>query len=125
MPSGSCFCGSCLCHCYDCRKIGGSTYSVNLIIPDSAFTLLTHSTLKSVSKLADSGKKVEQYFCGNCGTTLYSLCVGMPGVHIIKAGTLDDINGLDDAKPVTELFVSHRVCWVPAIPDSKQAVAMQ
>jgi hypothetical protein len=61
---------------------------------------------------------------GNCGTTLYSLCEALPGVHFVKAGTLDDIKGLDESKPQVELFTSRRVSWVPVITGAQQALAM-
>lgn len=62
---------------------------------------------------------------GNCGTTLFSLCEALPGVHVIKAGTLDDPKGLDDSKPQAELFTTRRVNWVHIISDAVQSLAME
>lgn len=54
----------CLCHCYDCRKIGGSTYSLNLIVPNENFKLETAMTLKQYLKPTEPGRKVQMNFCG-------------------------------------------------------------
>merc|ERR1712000_170446 len=49
MPAGGCFCNKIrvnftgepnahlLCHCLDCRKIGGASYSNNIVVPEDAF----------------------------------------------------------------------------------------
>jgi len=51
MPAGGCFCNKIrvnftgepnahlLCHCLDCRKIGGASYSNNIVVPEDAFKL--------------------------------------------------------------------------------------
>ncbi|ATZ46770.1 hypothetical protein BCIN_02g01330 [Botrytis cinerea B05.10] len=51
MPSGGCFCDAIrisytgepgahlLCHCTDCRKITGATYSNNIVLPEGQFKL--------------------------------------------------------------------------------------
>lgn len=62
---------------------------------------------------------------GNRGTTLYSLCEALPGVHVIKAGTLDDPKGLDESKPQAELFTTQRVSWVHVVSDVVQSLVMQ
>lgn len=48
----------------------------------------------------------------------------MPGVHVVKAGTLDDVKGLEEARPLAELFVGRRVGWVPGIPGAVQEERM-
>jgi hypothetical protein len=53
--------GQVLCHCYDCRKIGGSTYSSNLIYPEDKFKI-TKGTPKQHKKTADSGNEITSMF---------------------------------------------------------------
>ena len=52
-----------LCHCADCRKMSGSIYSANVIIPDDGFKI-TSGKPKTISKKADSGNTITSYFCG-------------------------------------------------------------
>jgi len=50
-----------LCHCADCRKTTGSTYSTNGIYPEAAFKV-TQGTPKVFTKTADSGNAMESHF---------------------------------------------------------------
>ncbi|KAI1347148.1 Mss4-like protein [Xylaria sp. FL0043] len=135
MPEGGCFCGKvrysiegepvgkALCHCLDCRKITGSTYSTNIIVPGANFKL-TSGTPKSIGKKADSGNEIVSYFCGDCGSTLYRDGKSFGDAKVVKVGTLDDINALDEALPKVELFASHRVSWVKEVPGAAQKSTM-
>ncbi|KAL1594422.1 hypothetical protein SLS60_010182 [Paraconiothyrium brasiliense] len=106
--------GKALCHCADCRKITGSTYSTNAIFPSDQFKL-TQGTPKQHSKTADSGKTITSHFW-ETGS--------FEGAKIVKIGTLDDANALSDLKPAIELFAPTRIPWVQAIPDAQQKDAM-
>ncbi|KAI1406132.1 Mss4-like protein [Hypoxylon fuscum] len=132
---GACFCGNvrisyegepvakAVCHCLDCRKISGSTYSTNLIVPGAGFKLLS-GTPKAISKVADSGNQITSYFCGDCGSTLWRDGASFGDNKVIKVGVMDDLNALGEAKPVVELFAEHRVSWVPEIPGTAQKATM-
>ncbi|KAI5887000.1 uncharacterized protein SCHCODRAFT_02640472 [Schizophyllum commune H4-8] len=130
--TGSCLCGAvrftffgkptatCLCHCLDCRKISGSTYSTNAMFPIDAVTL-TSGTPKSYTTHGVSGKPITNFFCGDCGSTLWRESVVFAGLRIVKAGVLDDVRALENvAAPATELFVENRVGWVGEIPEAVQ-----
>ncbi|KAI1387670.1 Mss4-like protein [Hypoxylon trugodes] len=133
--TGSCFCSKvrisfegepirqATCHCYDCRKISGSTYSTNLIVPGAGFKLLSGEP-KAISKTADSGNTVTSHFCGDCGTTLWRDGPSFGENKVVKAGTLDDVKALDGLKPGFELFSDLRVGWVAELPDTVQKTAM-
>ncbi|KAF2155085.1 hypothetical protein K461DRAFT_276272 [Myriangium duriaei CBS 260.36] len=123
MPTGGCFCGAlqyetgldikakALCHCVDCRKITGSTYSTNYIIPQSDFKF-TKGTPKTYSKTADSGNEITNYFCGDCGSLIFRKGATFGDNQVLKVGTLDDHDALDKAKPDVELYAGERVAWV-------------
>ena len=51
-------------------------------------------TLKTFNDRGDSGKTVYQRFCPECGSPILSEADALPGVAIIKAGTLDDASWL-------------------------------
>ncbi|KAI0548213.1 Mss4-like protein [Xylaria curta] len=135
MPEGGCFCGKVrysvegepvgklLCHCYDCRKITGSTFSTNLLFTGPSFKLVS-GTPKTIAKTADSGREIVSHFCGDCGSTLWRDGASFGDSKIIKAGTLDDVDALDKANPAIELFSEHRVSWVQPIPDAQQKATM-
>jgi hypothetical protein len=59
--------GQILCHCVDCRKIGGSTYSSNGVYSEDGFKV-TKGTPKQHKKTADTGNEIISNFW-------YVLCV--------------------------------------------------
>ena len=115
-----------ICHCLDCRKISGSTYSTNLRVPAGAGFRVTAGAARTVAKTADTtGNTVTSHFCGDCGSTLFRTGPTFgDGVTIVKAGVMDDPAALDHARPAVELFVGHRVAWVPELPDTQKLPAM-
>lgn len=108
-----------LCHCLDCRKITGSTFSTNVVVPSDSFSV-TKGTPKEFAKKADSGEMVKMFFCGDCGSTIWSQSLTYGDTRVIKAGTLDSDGALEDAKPVLELFVRNRPSWIPAMSGAEQ-----
>lgn len=135
MPSGSCFCGEvhisysgqpilkATCHCLDCQKISGSTFSTNILVPEDGFKIVKGAP-KTISKVADSGKTITGYFCPGCGTTLFRDGESFPGMKVIKAGILDGPSGLQEESPTAELFVTRRADWVLPIKGAGQKEAM-
>ena len=60
------YCGSqALCHCQNCRKSTGSTYSTNAVFPKSAFTIVSGEP-KVYETKGGSGNPAFVNFCGNC-----------------------------------------------------------
>jgi len=137
MPTstGSCFCGKvkisytgepvvkALCHCLHCRKISGSAFSVNLMVPTDGFKV-TGSPKAITTSETDSGNSITSYFCPDCGSTLYRDGESNPALKVVKVGVLDDYEALNTAKPAAELFVKHRVEWVPEMEGAGQVEGM-
>lgn len=134
MPSGSCACGKskityqgepamkALCHCTDCHKISGSTYSTNIVVSEEGF--IESGDFKTWTKTADGGNSITSHFCANCGSTLFRDGASFPGLKVIKAGVLDDDNKFDIAKPDVELFAPKRAGWVPQTSGTEDKQAM-
>lgn len=113
-----------LCHCTDCQKWTGSTYTSNVAIPRSAFTLLTSQHVKTYDVTGESGKINKHFFCGNCGSSLYTQLEVMPEMMFIKAGGLD--GGKADLGTVdVELYVKDRVGFLGAVEGAKQDPRME
>jgi hypothetical protein len=102
----------------DCRKITGSAFSTNIIVPADSFSL-TKGSPKEFAKTADSGNTITSYFCGDCGSTIWRQTATYGDTRIVKVGTLDG-NALEDAKPLAELFVGNRISWVGGIDGAEQ-----
>lgn len=108
--AGGCLCGAIryrvgspitqlrACHCTHCQKASGCGASVNATIQSSSFTL-TQGRPKRFDTLADSGRTLHRYFCGDCGSPIYSQRATMPELMVLKVGTLDN--------PVDMQLVAH------------------
>lgn len=77
----------------NCRKITGSTYSTNIIVPGDGFSV-TAGKPKTISKKADSGSQITSHFCGDCGSTLFRDGPTFGDGKVIKVGVMDDPNAL-------------------------------
>ncbi|KAE8150924.1 Mss4-like protein [Aspergillus avenaceus] len=133
MAIGSCFCGnirieynsqpisSGLCHCRDCRKLTGSTYSYSLIVktPD----LNVSGNPKEVAKNSDSGNDVRNYFCPDCGTPLFGHKVNSDGtpteITVVRAGIFND-QMLNEWKPHAEIYTDRRLSWICPLEGAGQ-----
>ena len=138
MPSGSCLCGgvritysgspslTTLCHCNGCKRNSGSTYSTNIIVPaDSLRVTQGGSMLKTFMKMQTAtGNIGVNYFCSNCGTTMWMDTNSIPGARIVKAGVMDN-DAVESAKPSVEFFATGRVGWVPPVGGASQCRTMQ
>ncbi len=102
MLTGSCLCGNIryqfdqpvsrigLCHCQMCRKASGTAYAANAPVPRGEFRLL--SGMEWLKAYASSpGKK--RWFCGNCGSPVYSESANYPDLIRIRLGSLDQPAG--------------------------------
>jgi hypothetical protein len=79
-----------VCHCKNCQRQAGSAFSTLAGVPVSDFNLT--SGLPKLYKDSDtsSGNTVERYFCGNCGSPIYSVISSQPDTIFLKTGTMDD-----------------------------------
>jgi len=132
MSEGGCFCGNvrykytgevqakALCHCKDCRKIGGSTYSTNIIVPGEGFQVVQGNP-KTISKKGDdTGNEITSYFCGDCGSTMWRAGATFGDAKVVKVGTLDDDQALEKNAPAIELYAPIRPSWVTKVNGADQ-----
>jgi hypothetical protein len=125
--SGGCLCGkvrysadadpafTAICHCKNCQKQSGTSFSVIVGIPAEA--LSTTGTLKTFNDTGDSGKPVYRRFCPDCASPVVTDVEAMPGLTFIKAGTLDDTSWL---KPTMEIYCSSAQAWMPRASNTQQ-----
>ncbi|KAJ7821366.1 Mss4-like protein [Mycena olivaceomarginata] len=108
-----------VCNCADCRKITASMFASNFTIAD---THLTHVrgrenlTAYGQSRTIASGSTMTNYFCKTCGTLMYRVSSGSPGMSILRIGTVDDFNLHETKlKPAVEQFIKTRVGWLHGV----------
>ncbi len=116
---GGCLCGAvryvlngeprgiALCHCTHCQRLSGSPFSFNLVVREADYEQAGETTTYVDS--GDSGHPVYRHFCGRCGSPLFARTALMPGKLVLKAGTLDSMEGL---QPKIEVYTDHAVKWL-------------
>ena len=104
------------CHCADCQKSSGAGGSVNAMIPSTGFRI-THGTPKRFTKTADSGRTLHRFFCGDCGSPLFSRREVLPEVTSLRIGTLDNAPPM---KITTNIWTESARPWAHIGPETKQ-----
>ncbi len=117
MLTGSCLCGAAryeahevigpyvYCHCRSCRKANGTAFAANIAVPVAAFRLVS-GTAQLRSYESTPGKL--RYFCGQCGSPIYTAVGEAPKMYRIRLGTLDDAFA---ERPAAHIFVGEKAPW--------------
>ena len=98
--TGHCYCGDVRyeaggapvfqgqCHCRECQYASGGMPVVVMALPEGSFRW-TKGAPKGFRR-SDLENPVTREFCANCGTQLTTRTPAMPGIVLVKVGTLDD-----------------------------------
>ncbi len=89
-----------LCHCQECQKQSSSAFGMSLTVLRDA-VVIVQGKPKSWTRKNDSGREVNNLFCGDCGTRLFHERTYNPNTINVKAGTLDDTSWL---RPVGNIW---------------------
>jgi len=129
--TGQCLCGAIryefdgdpamtgVCHCRNCQRQAGSAFSTLAGVPKSNLRFTAGEPKLYRDADTASGNTVERYFCGNCGSPIYSALPGQPDMLFLKTGTLDDTSAF---QPQFHVWCETKQNWVkleegvPAIP---------
>jgi hypothetical protein len=126
--SGHCYCGAIRytaqpdikariqCCCRECQYISGGNPNVMLALPSDSFRYET-GVVKQFTRL-DVANPVVREFCPICGTHLLSRSPRLPGLVLVKVGTLDQPALFD--KPDFVQFISECQAF-HVVPDGVPA----
>ncbi|BAE58651.1 DUF636 domain protein [Aspergillus flavus] len=129
--AGSCMCGAiaytsdseplvkALCHCVDCQKWTGGPFTSNVIVPRDSFKV-TKGEPSFYDVTGASGKNNRHFFCGKCGSSLFTELELMADKTVIKAGTLDGGEANLRNKVDVEFYTKDRVSYLCAVQGAKQ-----
>lgn len=123
---GSCLCGKLCyefdgpihginyCHCQQCRKASGTAFATNAAVDRGSFRIIAgQAELKGYQSAPDKTR----YFCGNCGSPIYSLSMGSPNRIYVRIGTLDSDDGVH---PDIHIHVRSKAPWYQIRDDLPQ-----
>lgn len=97
------------CHCRDCQRITGGPFVINLWI-ERKFVTSEGVEPRSFRLTGGSGKAHDVFFCGDCGTYLWSFYHGAPGAALfVRAGTLEHPEAV---RPDVHIFTRDKLPWI-------------
>ena len=126
---GSCYCGAItfeaavdparvtICHCTACQNLTGTAYRVTVAASAEGFRL-TRGSPKTFIKVADSGNKRAQVFCGECGSHLYAhAAVENPERLGLRVGCLRERSAL---VPRKRIWCKSALPWSENLEDLQE-----
>lgn len=104
------------CHCEDCRRANGSAYNIGVRVDRKDLSLNATAEFKAYKYVGASGRMIERWFCGACGSPIYTLHPSKPEYAWVKAGIINDPHVV---RPEYENWVKDKVKWAtPDVPES-------
>ncbi|CAI7677768.1 unnamed protein product [Penicillium pancosmium] len=111
LPTSDSFPKVIICHCTNCKRYTGSSFSSNIIVPQSSLKYIKGSP-KLYSDHSNKGGQVLREFCPDCGTPFTSRSNDDKEFIAVKSGTLDEEHRLNCAKLATEIYYHRKDIWV-------------
>jgi hypothetical protein len=99
------------CHCRECQRQSGSAFGLSMLVPHDS--LQVSGETRQFTRIADSGNANTGVFCPTCGVRVYQIPQHVPGVLVLKPGTLDDTSWV---RPSHFVFMKRAQRWVPVPP---------
>jgi len=115
---GGCFCGKVkldakvsknmvlACHCRDCQIFSGGPFRMVIIVDANNLNIKGKTT--DFLKVADSGNKRIQSFCGTCGSQLFA-SDDKKSIFSIRGGCISQHHELS---PVKHIFGQSALSWI-------------
>ena len=126
--TGGCLCGKVryrlrhapseiyFCHCGQCRQAQGTAFAASVPVPAENFELTEGH--EHLCGYRSSARKV-RYFCGNCGSPIYSQ-VDDNATLRIRAGSLDCT---DTLQGVAHIYTASKTPWYDLHDDLPRHLA--
>jgi hypothetical protein len=98
------------CHCTRCQRRSGTAASVSARIEPGSFRVTSGEDRLRAWK-PEGG--AEKWFCGDCGSAVFSRVPGDPEQIGVRLGSFDSDPGI---RPTAHAFVAYAAAWEP-LPD--------
>ena len=95
------------CHCLACQKRSGSPFGEAAYYPHDQVKVAGRSN--QFTRPTDAGGTFDQFFCPDCGTTVYMRGTKNPDVTGIPIGLFDEPHSMH---PVRSVWEQSRHAWV-------------
>lgn len=120
--TGQCHCGAIsftavvdpkkvlVCHCEDCQQFSGGPFRA--VLPTPVENVNLRGQAKHYVKVAASGNRRAQAFCGECGTQLYATEADVPKTLNLRLGC---VNERAQLSPTVQIWGQSAMPWLPQI----------
>jgi len=98
------------CHCTRCQRRTGTGASANTRVASESFRIVRGEDRLRAWK-PEGG--AEKWFCGDCGSALFSRNPADPSLVGVRLGVLDSDPGI---RPSAHQFAAYAAAWEP-VPD--------
>jgi hypothetical protein len=102
-----------ICSCVNCQRRSGSVLGAVAYFPKDGVRVVSGQS-KTFVRAGESGGKLHQHFCPECGTTLYVDADSMPGLRGVFIGCFADPTF---PPPQIATYDRSRHPWVTLPPD--------
>lgn len=106
-----------MCHCLACQKRSGSPFGEAAYYPHDQVRIEGRS--RQFTRVTDAGGTFDQFFCPECGSTVFMRGTKNPTVTGIPIGLFDEPHAM---QPVRSVWEDRRHDWV-AVPEAIQHFA--
>lgn len=103
-----------MCNCVECQRRSGSQFGTGAFFERANVTI--KGDYKNFSRIADSGKKLTNYFCPNCGTNIAWEAEIRPGWIGVAVGAFADSTF---PAPTVVLYDGRRHPWITPPPGAR------
>jgi hypothetical protein len=100
-----------ICYCADCQRLTGSAFRVSVPVRAESF-VVSAGRPKTYVKIAESGARRLQAFCGDCGAPVYSAAEKNPTHYNLRVGALAQSGELP---PRLQIWARSKPAWVEPI----------
>jgi hypothetical protein len=98
------------CHCADCQTFSGAPFRAVIAVPAEKVSLVGNP--KQYVKVAASGNRRAQVFCGECGTQLYATEPDTPRTLNIRLGC---VNERAQLPPAVQIWGQSAMPWLQTL----------
>jgi hypothetical protein len=95
------------CHCRDCQTWSGSAFALHALLPDALLKILGARTEFRVT--VGEYMASEHIGCSACMTRIANRNSEVPGMVILRAGTLDQS---DELSPAVHIWICRKQSWL-------------
>jgi hypothetical protein len=95
------------CHCIDCQRRTGAPFGVGAYYPAEVVSI--SGTSKEFTHAAASGGEIHNFFCPQCGSTVYWKLSTLPALIAVAVGAMADPKY---PAPVISVFEQSKHDWV-------------